>query len=138
MTNVISEQLELDLGDAPVESELAAKLPKPVGYRLLIELPKVEETYVGSSIIKTSKELTHDHILTIVGKVIGMGGEVYSDKDRFPNGPWCKMGDYVIFRMNTGTRFTVEGDEYRLMNDDSIEAVVEDPSGIARAQQEKT
>ena len=127
------EQLELDLGEINVERDLETFLPKAVGYRLLIELPKVNENYAGSSIIKTSKEVSHDHIMTITGKVIGMGNEAYSDKERFPSGPWAKIGDYVIFRANTGTRFTVEGDEYRIMNDDSVEAVVQDPSKITRA-----
>ena len=62
-----------------------------------------------------------------------MGDQAYADKDRFPTGPWCKQGDYVMFRANTGTRFKVGNQEYRLMNDDSIEAVVDDPSVIARA-----
>lgn len=62
-----------------------------------------------------------------------MGAQAYSDKDRFPTGPWCEVGDYVMFRANTGTRFKVNRQEYRLMNDDSIEAVVEQPSAITRA-----
>jgi len=65
--------------------------------------------------------------------VLDMGAEAYGDKERFPSGPWCKQGDYVMFRANTGTRFTVDGQEYRLMNDDSIEAVVTDPRGVQRA-----
>jgi len=132
MTELV-EQLKLDLDCEAVTNDLADKLPKPVGYRILIELPKVEETFVGSKIIKTSKEVSHDHIMTIIGKVLEIGNEAYSDTTRFPTGPWCKKGDYVIFRMNTGTRLTVEGQEYRIMNDDSVEAVVADPSGITRA-----
>ena len=62
-----------------------------------------------------------------------MGDQAYADKERFPTGAWCKQGDYVMFRANTGTRFTVNGLEYRLMNDDSIEAVIDDPAGIQRA-----
>lgn len=129
----MTEQLELDLEEQAVDSKLSDKLPKPVGYRLLIELPKIEETFTGSKIIKTHKEVNHDHVLSIIGKVLDMGHEAYSDKERFVAGPWCKKGDFVIFRANTGTRFTVEGTEYRLMNDDSVEAVVTDPSGITRA-----
>ena len=62
-----------------------------------------------------------------------MGEQAYKDRDRFPTGPWCKIGDYVMFRANTGTRFKVNNQEYRLMNDDSIEAVVEEPSAVTRA-----
>jgi co-chaperonin GroES (HSP10) len=71
--------------------------------------------------------------MSIIGLVLDMGEQAYSDEERFPTGPWCKAGDYVMFRMNTGTRFRVGGVEYRLMNDDSIEAIVADPHGITRA-----
>jgi co-chaperonin GroES (HSP10) len=115
------------------EQELEAQLPKPVGYRVLVALPKVEDTYGDSGILKSSKDMQHEHILSIIGLVLDMGDNAYSDKERFPTGPWCKTGDYVMFRMNTGTRFKVDGVEYRLMNDDSIEAVVSDPRGVSRA-----
>jgi co-chaperonin GroES (HSP10) len=115
------------------EQDLEAQLPKPVGYRVLVALPKVEDTYGDSGILKSSKDMQHEHILSIIGLVLDMGDNAYSDKERFPTGPWCKTGDYVMFRMNTGTRFKVDGVEYRLMNDDSIEAVVSDPRGVSRA-----
>jgi len=115
------------------EQELEAQLPKPVGYRVLVALPKVEETYGDSGILKSSKDMQHEHIMSIIGLVLDMGDGAYSDKERFPTGPWCNIGDYVMFRMNTGTRFKVDGVEYRLMNDDSIEAVVNDPRGVSRA-----
>lgn len=114
------------------DEELEAQLPKPVGYRLLIALPKIEESY-ESGIIKADKTLYEEKILSIVGAVLDMGEQAYADKDRFPTGPWCKVGDFVLFRANTGTRFKVNGVEYRLMNDDSIEAVVADPRGVTRA-----
>ena len=102
------------------DADFDLQLPKPVGYRLLIALPQPEEKYEGTSILKTDKEKQMDHIMSIIGLVVDMGAEAYSDEDRFPHGPWCKEGDYVLFRMNSGTRFSVEGIEYRLMNDDSI------------------
>lgn len=114
------------------DDELEAQLPKPVGYRLLVALPKIEESY-ESGIIKADKTLYEEKILSIVGAVLDMGEQAYADKDRFPTGPWCKVGDFVMFRANTGTRFKVNGVEYRLMNDDSIEAVVSDPRGVTRA-----
>jgi co-chaperonin GroES (HSP10) len=69
----------------------------------------------------------------MIGLVLDMGSQAYTDPDRYPDGPWCEIGDYVLFRTNTGTRFRFNGVEYRLMNDDSIEAVVADPQGITRA-----
>ena len=115
------------------DAELELQLPKPVGYRVLVALPQPEETISGTSIIKTDTAKTQDHIMSIIGLVGDMGSGAYADKDRFPDGPWCKEGDFVMFRMNSGTRFTIGGVEYRLMNDDSIEAVVADPTGIQRA-----
>jgi co-chaperonin GroES (HSP10) len=115
------------------DAELELQLPKPVGYRILVALPQPKDTFDGSSILKTETAKNHDHIMSIIGLVVDMGSGAYVDKERFPDGPWCKEGDYVMFRMNSGTRFTVEGIEYRLMNDDSVEAVVADPTGIQRA-----
>ena len=110
--------------------EWEAQLPKPVGYRLLIALPDVEEYYQGSTLLKTNEAMHREYITSIMGVVLDMGADAYSDKERFPEGPWCKEGDYVMFRMNTGTRFKVNGKEFRLMNDDSVEAVIPDPRGI--------
>ena len=115
------------------DAELELQLPKPVGYRVLVALPQPDETVAGTSILKTEAAKTQDHIMSIIGLVVDMGDQAYSDAERFPTGAWCKEGDYVMFRMNSGTRFTIGGIEYRLMNDDSIEAVVADPSGIQRA-----
>ena len=115
------------------EAEFEAQLPKPVGYRLLIALPQVEETFEGSELVKTSQIKQQEQVLSIIGAVIDMGDQCYADEERFPTGPWCKPGDFVMFRANSGTRFKIGGTEYRLMNDDSIEAVVADPRGITRA-----
>ena len=119
--------------EAIEEAELEASIPKPVGYRVLIALPNVEETFGDSGLIKADQTRREEYILSTVGVVLDMGAEAYSDKERFPTGPWCKVGDYVMFRANTGTRFKVGKQEYRLMNDDSIEAVVDDPRAVSRA-----
>ena len=121
--------------DQPVltDNEIDAQLPKPVGYRVLVALPQQKDTYEGSNILKTDTAKRLDHIMSIMGLVMDMGEQAYADKESFPTGAWCKQGDYVMFRANTGTRFMVNGLEYRLMNDDSIEAVIADPAGIKRA-----
>jgi co-chaperonin GroES (HSP10) len=124
----MTEQLEVQL----TEEEVEAQLPRPVGYMILVALPKVEEAY-DSGIIKADRTRHEEYILSSMGAVIDMGEEAYADKERYPNGPWCKVGDFVMFRPNTGTRFKVNGAEYRLMNDDSVQAVVADPRGIVRA-----
>ena len=116
------------------DEDLELQLPKPVGYRLLVAMPEVEKTFDGTNVLKTDSVIHNEHIMSIIGVVLDMGEEAYKDKERFGENaePWCKVGDYVMFRMNTGTRFTVSGKEYRLMNDDSIEAVIADPTGIKR------
>ena len=116
-----------------LQQEFDEQLPKPVGYRVLVALPNIDDTFDGSDLIKANTTKHHEYIMSIIGIVLDMGNEAYGDKERFPSGPWCKQGDYVMFRANTGTRFTVNGQEYRLMNDDSIESVVDDPRGVQRA-----
>lgn len=118
---------------AVTDDELEAQLPKPVGYKLLIALPQIEETLGEMGIIKAQKTIHEEMLMTVTGLVLDMGEQAYADKDRYPNGPWCKVGDYVVFRANSGTRVKVNGVEYRLMNDDSIDAVITDPRGVTRA-----
>ncbi len=118
--------------EAENDEELDLQIPTPVGYRVLVAMPEVEDTYGESGIIKSNKEIHNEYIMSTIGVVLDMGAQAYSDKERFTTGPWCKTGDYVMFRANTGTRFKVGGVEYRLMNDDSIEAVVSDPRGVTR------
>ena len=115
------------------DADWEAQLPNPVGYRILVALPDISDYYDGSTLLKTDSEKHREYITSIMGVVIDMGGDAYTDKERYPGGPWCKLDDYVMFRMNTGTRFKVNGKEFRLMNDDSIEAVIPDPRGICSA-----
>ena len=115
------------------DEELEVQLPTPVGYRVLVALPEIEETYENTKVLKTNTEMRNEHIMSILGLVIDMGSQAYKDKERFGDTPWCKIGDFVMFRANTGTRFKIDSKEYRLMNDDSIEAVVADPRGVTRA-----
>lgn len=114
------------------QEDMDAQLPVPVGYHILVALPDIEEHYDNTEILKTNDVRKREEIMSIFGAVLDMGDDAYTDKKRFPSGAWCKVGDYVMFRPNTGTRFKVNGKEFRLMNDDSIEAVVPDPSGIVR------
>ena len=95
--------------DPITEEEFEAQLPIPVGYRLLVAMPQVEEAFEGTELLKSVTTKNHEQIMSIIGVVIDMGMQAYSDQDRFPTGPWCKVGDYVMFRANTGTRFTIDG-----------------------------
>ena len=116
--------------DAPERK--ASQLPEPKGYKMLIALPEVDEKTEGG-IIKSVKYQHEETIATVVGWVMSMGPEAYSDPNRFPNGPYCPVGDWVVFRAFSGTRLKIHGKEFRIINDDTVEAVVEDPRGIERA-----
>ena len=116
--------------DAPERK--ASQLPEPKGYKMLIALPEVDEKTEGG-IIKSAKYQHEETIATVVGWVMSMGPDAYSDLNRFPNGPYCQVGDWVVFRAFSGTRLKIHGKEFRIINDDTVEAVVEDPRGIERA-----
>jgi co-chaperonin GroES (HSP10) len=118
--------------EAAEQAELEKAIPRPTGYHVLIALPTIEETYGDSGIIKSNQALRDEYILSTIGLVLDMGDQAYNDKERFTS-PWCKPGDYVMFRANSGTRFKIGKQEYRLLNDDSIQAVVPNPRAISRA-----
>lgn len=109
-----------------------AKLPEPRGYRILIAIPEISVKTEGGVYIP-DKIRNAEETASLIGVVLKVGPEAYSDPARFPAGPWCKEGDFVIFRSYSGTRFKVHGKEFRLINDDTVEAVVEDPRGYSRA-----
>jgi co-chaperonin GroES (HSP10) len=109
----------------------AKQLPMPQGYRILCAIPEAEETF-ESGIIKSDETRRVDELLTTVLFVVSLGPDCYADKVRFPNGPWCKQGDFILVRPNAGTRLVIHDREFRIINDDSVEAVVQDPRGIKR------
>jgi co-chaperonin GroES (HSP10) len=113
----------------------AKQLPDPKTFRLLCVVPEAMEEYADSEvgIIKSGQSMHYEEVLTPVLFVVKLGPDAYADKTRFPNGPSCKQGDFVIVRPNSGTRLKIHGREFRIINDDSVEAVVEDPRGISRA-----
>jgi co-chaperonin GroES (HSP10) len=115
-----------------MSEKTASQLPKPTGYKLLIALPDPEEKTEGG-IIKASQTLQAEEIGSIVGFVLEIGPDAYQSSDRFPTGPYCKKGDWIMMRSYSGTRFKVHGKEFRLINDDSVEAVVEDPRAVVKA-----
>lgn len=107
-----------------------ALLPKPKGFKVLIAIPAKDEK-IGNIIIP-EKNRDLEQTATMVGNVISMGDLAYMDAQKFPTGPYCKDGDWVMFRAYSGTRFKIDGSEYRLINDDTVEAVVDDPGTIQR------
>ena len=117
----------------PDTPELKAKqLPDPSGYRILCAIPEVDKKF-ESGILKADITVHHEELLTTVLFVLKMGPDCYKDATRFPSGPWCKEGDFVLVRPHAGTRVKIHGREFRIINDDSVEGIVEDPRGISRA-----
>ena len=111
--------------------EKAKQLPDPSGYRILCGLPNFDESY-DSGILKADITMQHEELLTTVLFVVKMGPDCYKDSARFPSGPWCKVGDFILVRPHAGTRLKIHGREFRIINDDSVEGVVDDPRGISR------
>jgi co-chaperonin GroES (HSP10) len=113
------------------EEERAKQLPKPAGYHILCAIPEMDETY-DNGLIKADETIRMEETLTTVLFVVDLGPDCYLDKDKFPTGPWCKKGDFVLVRPHAGSRLVIHGREFRLINDDSVEGIVDDPRGIRR------
>lgn len=122
----------IDVEKTQEEAAKAKVLPDPKGYRILCAVPHVEDEYEGG-IIKAEDTKKVEEQTTVVLFVLKMGDLCYKDETRFPNGPWCKEGDFILTRPYSGTRVVIHGREFRIINDDTVEAVVEDPRGIRRA-----
>jgi co-chaperonin GroES (HSP10) len=114
------------------QDDKGKQLPEPVGYHILVALPEAEEKY-ESGIIKSDETRRFEEVLATVFFVVKLGPDAYKDTSKFPTGPWCKQGDFILARPNSGTRLKIHGREFRLINDDTVEAVVDDPRGISRA-----
>ena len=107
-------------------------LPKPTGWRILVLPYKAKEKTKGG-IILSDKTVTESQIATNCGLVLDMGPDAYNDKDKFPNGPWCKKKDWVLFARYAGSRIYIDGGEIRVLNDDEILGTIEDPEDILHA-----
>tara|TARA_R110000751_G_scaffold77664_1_gene156532 strand:+ start:3353 stop:3742 length:390 start_codon:yes stop_codon:yes gene_type:complete len=125
-----------DIQYDPAEPEEALRnakqLPDPVGFRLLIAVTEAKDTTEGGIYIPEERRQA-ETVASVVGFVLKAGPDAYADKDRYPNGPWCKEGDFIVMKAYSGTRYLIHGQEFRIINDDSVEGIVEDPRGIVRA-----
>jgi co-chaperonin GroES (HSP10) len=129
----LSKAVDLSQLMAKTAEEKATQLPKPQGYRILCAIPEAEEKHDGEvGLLKADETMRNEEILTTVLFVVDMGPDCYKDATRFPSGPWCSQGDFILVRPNAGTRLVIHGREFRLINDDSVEAIVQDPRGIRR------
>jgi co-chaperonin GroES (HSP10) len=122
---------EVQPEDIPIE-ERGLQMPDPKGYRILCAIPDATDTY-KSGLAKADQTKHIEEHSTVVLFVVKMGDLCYADKERFPTGPWCKEGDFILTRAYAGTRFKIHGREFRIINDDTVEGVVQDPRGYTRA-----
>lgn len=115
------------------DEQKASLLPKPSGYRILCAVPEVEKEFDSDvGLIKSDETIRMEETLTTVLFVIELGPDCYKDPTRFPSGPWCKKGDFILVRPYSGSRIVIHGREFRIINDDTVEGVVSDPRGITR------
>jgi co-chaperonin GroES (HSP10) len=127
----LSQAVDLNAVLNKSKEDKASQLPKPSGYRILCAIPDIEKEY-ESGLLKADQTIHYEEVLTTVLFVVELGPDCYKDPARFPTGAWCKQGDFILVRPNSGTRLVIHGREFRIINDDSVEAVVDDPRGIKR------
>jgi co-chaperonin GroES (HSP10) len=133
MTELAIATADGETSTLPETAEAKAKqLPIPSGYKILCAIPDIEEKY-DSGLIKADTTKKHEEMLATVYFVVSLGPDCYTDKERYPTGPWCKAGDFILVRPHSGTRVKIHGKEFRIINEDSVDGVVEDPRGISRA-----
>ena len=126
----------IDKPDEAADNETkASALPTPTGWKLLCVVPEVSDKIEGTSLdlIRDATTMRQEEHATTVLFVLRMGPDAYKDTAKFPSGAWCKEGDFVLVRTYSGTRFKIFGKEFRMINDDQVECVVQDPRGITRA-----
>ena len=111
--------------------EKARQIPDPATYHILCILPEADEKY-DNGLIKSGQTIQFEELLSPVLFVVKIGPDAFKDEKRFPSGAVCKNGDFILVRPNTGTRIKIHGQEFRIINDDSVQAVVQDPRGITR------
>jgi len=112
--------------------EKAKQLPRPSGYRILCAIPEAEKEYEGTGLVKADETMRNEETLTTVLFVVELGPDCYKDTTKFPTGPWCKQGDFILVRPYAGSRLVIHGREFRIINDDTVEGIVDDPRGIKR------
>ena len=112
-----------------LEEKQETKLPKPTGWRILVLPFKMKEKTKGG-VILAEDTLDRQQIASQVGLVLAMGPQCYQDKERYPEGPWCKVNDWVMFARYAGSRVKIEGGEMRMLNEDEVLATIDSPEDI--------
>ncbi len=118
------------IGVKKSEKKEEPKLPKPTGWRMLVLPFKIKEKTKGGLVLAETT-LERQQVASQVGLVMAMGPQCYKDKERYPEGPWCKVKDWVMFARYAGSRIKIDGGEMRLLNDDEVLATMDSPEAVS-------
>jgi co-chaperonin GroES (HSP10) len=129
-SGVVTKKPEVDSEYEEAETK-ATSLPNPSGFKMLCALVDATETF-ENGLLKADETMKNEEITSPVLFVVKIGPDAYKDTEKFPSGPWCQEGDFIITRPYTGTRVKIHGKEFRIIYDDQVEGVVQDPRGITR------
>jgi chaperonin GroES len=129
LEDAYKEKVETTLDPSALGQSLLEKMPSPTGWRLLI-LPYKGKGKTESGIYLPDKGVEEQSVSTQVGYVLKVGELAYQDEDKFPDGPWCAKGDWVMFARYAGSRFKIDGGEVRILNDDEVLAKISNPEDI--------
>ena len=114
-----------------IDESVVDRIPQPTGWRIVV-LPYRGAEKSKGGIVLADQTRERQQVTTVCGYVLAVGGLAYRDEVKFPNGAWCKKGDFILVRPHAGTRLVIHGREFRIINDDSVEGIVDDPRGIKR------
>ena len=112
-----------------IDKSLKERIPSPTGWRIVV-LPYKGKAKTSGGVYLPDQVIETNEISTTVGYVLKVGDLAYKDKQKFPTGPWCKEGDWIMFARYAGSRFKIEGGEVRILNDDEILASILDPEDV--------
>jgi|TARA_R100001443_G_scaffold58426_2_gene69002 chaperonin GroES len=134
-SSILTQKTKIELPDTSLvgvkksEKKEESKIPQPTGWRLLVLPFKMKEKTKGG-IVLAEATLERQQVASQCGLVLAMGSQCYRDKERYPEGPWCKVNDWVMFARYAGSRIKIDGGEIRLLNDDEVLAKLDSPEDI--------
>lgn len=117
------------LAPESINESVLDRIPRPTGWRIVL-LPYRGAQKTKGGIVLADQTIERNQLTTVCAYVLRVGDLAYKDESKFPNGPWCKEGDWVIFGRYAGARLGIDGGEIRILNDDEILAVINDPEDI--------
>jgi co-chaperonin GroES (HSP10) len=124
-----AEEEVSSLDPKTMDQDVIDRIPKPTGWRIVV-LPFRPPKKTKSGILLAEQAVERQQLATVCGYVVSTGPLAYADTEKFPHGPWCKKGDWVVFGRYAGARISIEGGEIRILNDDEVLATIQDPEDV--------